>query len=98
MFRASVLSLAVMLAMTVAAGTVPVHASELAQNSGSGVNENGFNSEAGGSSQRPRKPPVYTPRKFCIIDSDRFCLAPDARVGGVCRCSGMTGSGRVVVR
>lgn len=86
------------LGLTLAAGAAAAGTHELAQNAQPGVNENGFNSQAGGSTQRPVKPPVYTPRKFCVIDNDRFCLAPDARVGGVCRCSGMTGSGTVVVR
>ncbi|MGF0537052.1 hypothetical protein ACQQ2Q_03590 [Agrobacterium sp. ES01] len=47
---------------------------------------------------KPDREHGYQPRRYCIIDNDRFCRADNDRVGGVCRCSGMTGSGRVVVR
>ena len=51
---------------------------------------------------RPGYRPGYRPAArtiyMCVIDSDKQCVTSEQRVGGVCRCSNMTGSGRVVTR
>ncbi|MBP1850361.1 hypothetical protein [Rhizobium halophytocola] len=54
------------------------------------------------SDERQTERPGYRPGArtiyLCVIDDDKRCVTTPQRVGGVCRCSNMTGSGRVVTR
>lgn len=45
--------------------------------------------------RRPRPRPTYY---YCVLDEGGSCPSDPGRVGGRCRCTNQTGSGRLIAR